>query len=296
MISFSICKSLQTAHGNITLDISCEIPSGQLATIYGASGAGKTTILRILAGLLQPEKGHITLDGNTWLDTANGSGLLPQKRSIGFVFQDYALFPNMTVRKNLEYALEKRQDKKAIDELIEVMELQELHNRYPDTLSGGQKQRVALARALVRKPQLLLLDEPLSALDIDMRLKLQDHILQVHKHYKLTTLLVSHDISELFRMSDKVFVLEQGKIIKEGPPFAVFSNPQASGKFQFTGEVVSIEKEDVVYVVSVLIYNSIAKVVATAGDVQNLKLGDTVSVFSKAFNPIIRKIEMPIKK
>lgn len=292
MISFSIHKMLKSATGNIPLDISCEIQKGQLATIYGASGAGKTTILRILAGLLQPERGSIASGTEVWLDTQRKIDIPIQKRNVGILFQDYALFPNMTVKGNLEYALGKRQDKKIVDELIEVMELQQLHDRYPDTLSGGQKQRVALARALVRKPALLLLDEPLSALDNTMRIKLQDHIIQVHKHYNLTTILVSHDISEIFKLSDKIFVLEHGKIIKQGTPSEVFLNQQMSGKFQFAGEIINIEKEDIIYVISVLIHNNVVKVVATDEDIRHLKQGDKVIVSSKAFNPVIRKIEM----
>jgi molybdate transport system ATP-binding protein len=292
MISCSIHKMLQTTQGKMPLDISCEIPAGQLAAIYGASGAGKTTLLRILSGLLSPERGKITVGSEVWLDTERKINRPTQKRNTGIVFQDYALFPNMTIRGNLEYALIKGQDKKIVDELIEVMELNQLSNRYPDTLSGGQKQRVALARALVRKPTVLLLDEPLAALDNDMRAKLQDHILQVHKRYNLTTILVSHDISEIFKMSDKIFVLDHGSITKQGTPSEIFANQQVSGKFQFTGSVLSIEKEDIIYVVSVLVNNSIVKVVAIEEDVVNLRQGDKVLVFTKAFNPVIRKIEV----
>jgi len=282
---------LQIAQGKMPLDISCEIPKGQLAAIYGASGAGKTTILRILAGLLTPEQGKINIGPEVWLDTEKKINLATQKRNIGIVFQDYALFPNMTIRGNLDYALGRAQDKKVVDELMEIMELHQLSARYPDTLSGGQKQRVALARALVRKPSILLLDEPLSALDNDMRAKLQDHILQVHRHYNLTTLLVSHDISEIFKMADKIIVLDHGRITKQGTASEIFANQQVSSKFQFTGEILSIEKEDIIYVVSVLINNGIVKVVAIEEDIINLKQGDKVLVFTKAFNPIIWKIE-----
>ena len=292
MISFSIHKSLHSAQGQLALNISCEVQEGEIATIYGASGAGKTTILRILAGLLNPEKGFITVGGTTWLDTEKKINLLPRDRKVGFVFQDYALFPNMTIRGNLEYALDKGINREIVDELIQIMELEQLQNRYPETLSGGQKQRVALARALVRKPKLLLLDEPLSALDNEMRLKLQDHILQVHRSYALTTILVSHDIAEIYKLSDQIFVVDQGSILKQGTPQSLFSNSQISGKFQMAGEIAAIEQEDIIYIVSVLIHNKIVKVIATSDDIKTLKQGDNVIVSSKAFNPIIRKMDL----
>jgi molybdate transport system ATP-binding protein len=290
MIEFHLYKTLHSANGEMALDVSCKIEQGQLLTIYGASGAGKTTILRMLAGLTQPEKGFINVDSNIWLDINKGIHLPTQKRDIGLVFQGYALFPNMTVEQNLEYALDKVQDKIIIEELIDVMELQQLRKLKPSVLSGGQKQRVALARALVRKPKLLLLDEPLSALDNDMRIKLQDHILEVHRRYKLTTILVSHDVAEIYKMANTVLILENGKIVKHGIPANVFFNRQVSGKFQFTGEVVKIEKEDIIYIVSVLIGNNIVKVVATEDDIKELQQGDKVLVASKAFNPLIKKI------
>jgi molybdate transport system ATP-binding protein len=292
MTCFYLYKTLHAANGEMALDISVEIEPGQLVAVYGASGAGKTTILRILAGLTKPDKGSINIDNSNWLDTEKGVHLPTQKRNIGMVFQDYALFPNMTVEQNLNYALEKGQDESIIKELIDIMELQQLRNSKPSMLSGGQKQRVALARALVRKPKLLLLDEPLSALDNELRIKLQDHILEVHRRYKLTTILVSHDISEIYKMADTVLVLESGKIIKQGSPGTVFFNRQVSGKFQFTGEVISINKEDIIYIVSVLIGNNIVKVVATEEDIIGLKQGDKVLVASKAFNPLIKKLRL----
>jgi molybdate transport system ATP-binding protein len=289
MISFCAKKLLQPAQGSMMLDVSFDLQKGGLAAIYGASGAGKTTLLRILAGLLHPDAGNIAIDGNTWLDTEKGINLAPQKRSVGLVFQDYALFPNMTIKGNLEYALAAGQDKKVISELAEVMELSRMMGRRPDTLSGGQKQRVALARALVRKPQLLLLDEPLSALDNDMRGKLQEYILKVHRHYGLTTILVSHDIQEIYRMAGNVFVLDQGKIVKQGAPGELFMNGGA-GKFEMPGEVLGIERCDVIYMVSVLWYNRVIRIAATGDDAQYLKPGDTVVISSGLFNTVITRV------
>ncbi len=290
MIHIALQKKLTAVQGDILLDINIDIDQGDLITIYGDSGAGKTSILKMMAGLLQADKGCIICNRNTWLDTEKGICLKPQQRKIGFVFQDYALFPNMTVKENLFYALEKRQSKKIIDELIDIIELGDLQDRKPQKLSGGQKQRVALARALVRKPEILMLDEPLSALDNKMRAKLQDYILKVHKQYNLTTLLISHEISEVIKMSDIVCIIENGKIVKQGSPIGIFTTKQVSGKFQFSGEIVHIEKEDVIYIVTILIGTNFVKTIAEATEIQTMSIGDKVIVASKAFNPLIQKV------
>lgn len=290
MIRFSLEKKLQGAGGDMPLQVSLDITAGQFVSIYGESGAGKTSILRMLAGLLRPEKGFIEVNGKVWLDTAAGIDLKPQKRRLGYVFQDYALFPNMSVRENLVYALGKKQGSSHVSELLELMELKELEDRYTDTLSGGQKQRVALARALVQKPEILLLDEPLSALDESMRARLQDYILKVHQAYGITTLLVSHDVSEILRMSERMLVLKEGKFTEEGTPDAVFSGNKISGKFRVSGTITRIEQNGVVYIISVLSGTNMIKVVATPAEAAAMEKGDKVMVISKAFNPLIRKI------
>ncbi|MEJ7661517.1 MAG: ATP-binding cassette domain-containing protein [Hymenobacter sp.] len=167
MLDFHLTKALHTAAGPRTLDVALALPPGELLAMTGPSGAGKTTLLRLLAGLDRPDAGFVRFGGQTWSDAAAGQWLLPQRRPLGFVFQDYALFPNMTVRENLAFVAENQADKKQlVSELLELLELTELANRRPALLSGGQQQRVALARALARRPRLLLLDEPLSALDL----------------------------------------------------------------------------------------------------------------------------------
>lgn len=291
MIEISLQKELTAANGIMKLGVKLEIEPGQLVTLFGSSGAGKTSVLRMIAGLMEPESGKIIVNQNTWLNTEKGLFLKPQQRSIGFLFQNYALFPNMTVKENLLYAMEKGQDKKIVDELIEIVELNDLRNRKPGTLSGGQNQRVALARALVRKPEILMLDEPLSALDTQMRIKLQDFILKVHKQYNLTTILVSHDANEVIKLSDKVFFLEAGKIARQGKPTDVFASKRVSGKFQLFGDIINIEKQDIIYVVTVLIGANIVKVIADESEIKTMAPGDKVMVASKAFNPLIRKIK-----
>ncbi len=290
MIHIALQKELTAANGTMQLDVSINIEQGQLVTLYGNSGAGKTSILRMVAGLLQANEGQIIVNQNTWLDTKNGICLKPQQRKIGFVFQDYALFPNMTVKENLLFALEKKQNKEIVNTLIDIIELGDLQDRKPTNLSGGQKQRVALARALVRKPEILMLDEPLSALDIKMRTKLQDYILKVHKQFNLTTILISHEIGEVIKMSDTVFIIKNGKIIKQGKPIEVFTTKQVSGKFQFSGEIIQIEKEDIIYIVTILIGSNFVKIVAEENDIKTITVGDKIIVASKAFNPLLQKI------
>ena len=290
MIEFKIKKTLQSSGGKMQLNVDVTIPKGEFVTLYGKSGAGKTSILRILAGLMQPEKGKVEVEGIIWYDSKKNISLSPQKRKVGLVFQEYALFPNMTVKENLEYALPKGDSSAIIDELIEIVELGDLKNRKPHSLSGGQQQRAALARSLIQKPQLLLLDEPLSALDAEMRSKLQQYIVRLHREYHLTTIMVSHDVSEILKMSDLVIELTDGKITKTGTSQDVFGHKELSGKFQFTGEILTIEKQDVIHIISVIIGNELVKVVADEKEANKLTIGDKVIVASKAFNPVIKKV------
>ncbi|MBC9796894.1 ABC transporter ATP-binding protein [Sinomicrobium weinanense] len=290
MIELNVHKTLQSAQGSMELHVELTVEKGQFITLYGESGAGKTSTLRMLSGLMPPDKGSITVNGTVWFDRERKTNLNPRHRNIGYVFQDYALFPNMTVSQNLEFALDRKQDKTVVEDLIATMELQQLRHRKPGTLSGGQKQRVALARALVRQPGVLLLDEPLSALDSAMRQKLQQYILEAHKKYGLTTILISHDIGEIIKLSDKVYEMQNGKIVRQGAPPDMFGLGKTSAKFRFTGEVIRIQKEDVVYVVTIRIGNDAVKVIADQSEVSHLQPGDKVAVASKAFNPVIQKI------
>ncbi|MEX0289042.1 MAG: ABC transporter ATP-binding protein [Flavobacteriaceae bacterium] len=290
MIELDISKALQAADGKMNLKLQLVIKEGQLVCLYGPSGVGKTSTLRMLAGLMKPDAGEIIVNGKVWFSADKKINLSPQKRNIGFVFQDYALFPNMSVRQNLEFALKRGADKKRITELIIIMDLKALEDRKPEKLSGGQQQRVAVARALVQQPQVLLLDEPLAALDIRTRLKLQDYIAKLQQEYGVTTVLISHDIGEILKLSDRVFVLESGEIIRQGRPDEVFINTRISGKFKFTGEVLKIEQQEVIFVISVLVQSELVKVIVQATEGRSLEVGDKVVVASKAFNPVLYKI------
>lgn len=242
MIKIRIRKKLNMADGASDLMVDAELPLQNITALYGPSGAGKTTLLKIIAGLVNPEDGFIEVNGEVWLDTSKKINLPPQKRNIGFVFQDYALFPNMTVKQNLLYAAGKNADEKLINHLLNFTGLSTFANHKPGTLSGGQKQRVALARALVRKPSLLLLDEPLSALDNETRIQLQQGLLQLHSEYQFSALLVSHDVAEIYHLANHVLSIDKGKIIKTGKPDEVFGL-KTHESIRLFGQVVNIDND-----------------------------------------------------
>jgi molybdate transport system ATP-binding protein len=240
MIRIRIRKQLNMVGGKTDLVIDTELPLHQITALYGKSGVGKTSLLNIVAGLMQPEDGYIEVDGQIWLDTKHNINLPPQKRNIGFVFQDYALFPNMTVRQNIAYALGKNGDQWLIDHLLQLTGLTAFAEHKPQTLSGGQRQRAALARALVRKPSLLLLDEPLSALDMETRVSLQQELLQLHHEYQFSALLVSHDIPEVYQLSANVLCIDNGVVTQSGKPVEVFGLNNNNNQIKLFGQVVGL--------------------------------------------------------
>ncbi len=290
MIKANIRKRLHGPHGEFELAIDLTIAEGEFVALFGPSGVGKTTLLRCLAGLETPEQGALIVNGDTWLDTTARIALPPQQRRVGYMFQDYALFPNMTVRGNLEFALRKGADRNRVDELLDLMALGELQHRKPETLSGGQKQRVALARALASEPSVLLLDEPFSALDAEIRGRLHDEVLRLQRRFGLTAIIVSHDVGEVYKLASRVMVMETGKLALQGSPADVFSTGQTSGKFRFTGEILAIEPMDVMCTLTVLVGNQIVRVAAMPEEAAELLPGNRVMLVSKAFNPMVLKL------
>ena len=284
MISLNIKKELHGSNGVMNLDINLSLQNGEFVALSGVSGCGKTTILRIVAGL-EEAFGEIIVDGEIWLNEKIKKPI--QKRDIGFVFQDYALFPNLSVIDNLLYV---KKDKDLAKQLLSLTDLYELKNRYPNSLSGGQKQRVSLCRALMKRPKILLMDEPLSALDPHMRLKLQDEILTLHKEFKTTTIMVSHDPSEMYKLASRVLVLKDGKIIDDGLPKDILLKTQGSQKFSFEGVLLDIIKVDVINIAIVAIGQQIVEVVLSHDEARKLQIGQKVNVSTKAFTPIIKTL------
>jgi molybdate transport system ATP-binding protein len=211
MIELDLTLPRIFADGSGELQLRLSLETNSLTAFYGASGAGKTTLLRLLAGLETPVSGRIVVDGETWLDTSQRINVPVQKRSIGFVFQDAALFPNMTVRENLAYAAFSPKDA-FIDELLELIKLGSLGARKPDGLSGGQRQRVALARALVRRPKVLLLDEPFASLDATTAQSLREVLGHLHQQFQTTTLLVTHSQEDIRQLADRKVEIERGRV------------------------------------------------------------------------------------
>jgi molybdate transport system ATP-binding protein len=281
MIGISLRRELMGSAGPMRLEVDLEIAEGSFVAIAGESGSGKTTLLRILAGLEEAE-GRIEVGGEVWLD--RGVFLPPRKRRIGFVFQDYALFENMTVRENLLFV---RSDRDLADRLLALCSLEELADRYPATLSGGQKQRVALARAMMGEPSLLLMDEPLSALDPAMRRRLQEDILRLHREFGTTTLMVSHDPAEIYRLADRVLTLERGRIVGDASPLESLLKTAGSQKFSFRGELLEIVRRDLIHVAIVAIGQQIVEVVLSEAEAGRLEPGRRVIVSAKAFAPMI---------
>ncbi|HFU5770513.1 TPA: sulfate/molybdate ABC transporter ATP-binding protein [Campylobacter jejuni] len=290
MIKININHPMNTAKGRLDLNFKKNIESGKITALFGESGAGKTTLLKIIAGLIKPKLGRIEVDNELWFDSSKNFSLALQKRKIGFVFQDYALFPNMNVKENIAYAAS---SKTKVSELLALMDLENLAKIYPKHLSGGQAQRVALARALAREPKILLLDEPLSALDFKMRANLQDELAKILEYFKISTLLVSHDLAEIYKLSHRILELKNGNIIKDFSKNDFFTHSSISAKLRLSATLLEIKKSDILVVLTLLLNQDIIKITLSEEEFlkayQDIKIGDTLILSVKAFNPLILK-------
>lgn len=244
-MSYVTAKQLTKSFGDNTVfeDIQFEIERGEFITLLGPSGCGKSTLLRSLAGLNPVEKGEM------WVDGEEITHQIPQERGIGMVFQSYALFPNMTVEANIGFGLKMKKltadtIQREVAKVIELVDLQGKEKHYPHQLSGGQRQRVALARALVVKPRILLLDEPLSALDAKIRKHLRQQIRDIQKEMNLTTIFVTHDQEEAMIMSDRIFLMNQGEIVQAGTPEEIYTQPANEFVAGFMGHYNLVEARE----------------------------------------------------
>lgn len=216
--------------------------AGEFVSFLGPSGCGKTTTLRMIAGFEHPTTGTIQIEGN------DITRVPPNQRNVGMVFQSYALFPNMTVAKNVGFGLKVRgwpkgEIESRVKEMLELIQMSHLANRYPFQLSGGQQQRVALARALAIHPQVLLLDEPLSALDAKIRVDLRQEIRRIQRRLGITTIYVTHDQEEALSISDRIVVMQQGKVDQVGTPFEIYNFPQTAFVANFVGTLNATHAE-----------------------------------------------------
>lgn len=241
-----IVKGINKSFGSVEAlkDVDLEVRPGEFFTLLGPSGCGKTTLLRIIAGLEMPDTGHVNLGGQ------DVTSLPATKRQVNTVFQSYALFPHLSVYENIAFGLRSRkfpnnEVKKRVDRRLEMLGLQETKDRRPDQLSGGQKQRVALARALVNEPEILLLDEPMSALDAKLRAQVQEDLRRIQRRLGKTFLLVTHDQSEALVCSDRLAVMHEGRVVQYGTPQEVYDSPKNKFVAEFLGAANLIKGEKV---------------------------------------------------
>lgn len=220
-----------------SLEVSWEA-GAEIVLLAGPSGAGKTLTLQMIAGLLNPSSGLIRVGEDVYFDSQRKISLAPQQRCVGYVFQHYALFPHMTVRENIAYALKgqnSRDSHRAIEDMFDFLRIREIEKYYPKEISGGQKQRVALARALVRRPRILLLDEPFAALDSQIRSILQEGLVDIHDLFGIPIVLVTHDLTDAYALADRLVIYINGRCLQAGTPREVFQAPNTVEVARFLG-------------------------------------------------------------
>lgn len=243
-MSFIKIRNLSKKYGDINVfeNIDLDIEKGEFVTLLGPSGCGKSTLLRCIAGLNEVSGGQIIMKGEEI------NNVSPREREIGMVFQNYVLFPNMTVKENVAFGLKMKKEKNIDEKVEKYLKMVELNGRessYPHELSGGQKQRVALARTLIMEPQIILLDEPLSALDAKIRKNLRGKIAEIQKELGITTIFVTHDQEEALTISDRVFIMEEGKFAQIGTPEEVYTHPVSEFVVRFIGNYNIFERDEV---------------------------------------------------
>lgn len=289
MIVIDIHKSLSFQNEASAMYVNTVIEKGSFTAVYGSSGAGKTSLLKMLAGLMKPDKGNIIANDAVWFNSEKKIDLQTKERGLGFVLQNHMLFPNMTIQRHLDYAKGEKKQGSLIDELVELAELDDLRHQKPDKLSGGQQQRLALIQTLIRQPAILFLDEALSAQDKEMRIKLQNYLSDIHNKWRMTILMVTHDIPEMLKLSDRALVMNQGEIVKDVPPIELFGSKKLEANYNLRSELVSITQGGIGFKLKVLVGENLIDLEIRKEDLNGLSPGDKIEMTSETFNPSIRR-------
>lgn len=291
-LSIRVRKLLRSADGPLEVSVDFAVGAGEHVALFGTSGSGKTSILRMLAGLMEPDEGSIVVDGRTWFDSARGIDLPPHVRRPGLVFQDHALFPHRTARQNILDGIPPsptRQEKAR--GFLERFELGGVADLLPRQLSGGQKQRVALARTLASEPRLLLLDEPLSALDAGLRGRMLEEIARHVSSFAGPMVLVSHDMSEVWRLAKVVHVLQAGTIRRWGSPSEVFGKGRTSPRLRLPATVLELEESEGLVVVTAAAGGEIVRAVVSREEAAHLSPGCAVLLAAKAYETMVLPLD-----
>lgn len=284
LLNLDLQKKLYRTEGERELRVQLNLDTGDFVAVYGPSGIGKTTLLRMIAGLSEADAGFLSVNKVCWFDKKKKIKVSPQKRKVGFVFQDYALFPNMSILENLRFA---NPNAALIQKLLKETNLEVLKDKKPTQLSGGQQQRVALARALVVESPILLLDEPLSALDHSLRQEMQGLIAELHEKYQRTTLMVSHDIPEIINLANKLLVIQDADTILYDNPKAYFEKENLLHEIEEMGIVLAIDAPQLVLQIG----EKKRSISYSNARMENIQVGDQISIKRWVLPSVIHKIE-----
>ena len=275
MLAFSLRKQLGHGEHARAVELAVELAPAEVLALSGPSGVGKTTVLRMLAGLTTPDHGYIRFAGDCWYDSEQRQFRPTAQRSLGYVFQDYALFPHLSVRDNLRYG-QRTRDERAVSHWLELMELSAEAARLPQQLSGGQKQRLALARALIGQPKLLLLDEPLSALDATLRREIQQRLALALREQPTTTILVSHDAGEIIRLAQRMVQLSPNQPARIGTPTEMLLGQLTPGRCVLHAELLALLPGDVMTTAVLSVGHDRITTLLPPAEASQLRLGQAV--------------------
>lgn len=285
-------KRLDSAAGPLDLEVAFEAVAGERLALFGPSGSGKSSVLRMVAGLMRPDAGRIEIDGKVWFDSSAGIDLRSHVRKPGLVFQDLALFPHRTALENILDGVPSgagRMDRARA--LLERFELSGVAGHLPSRLSGGQKQRVALARTIASEPGLLLLDEPFSALDAGLRGRVIEETAGHLDRERKTTILVSHDMGEVWRLADRVLRLDQGRVVDSGTPDAVFTGGSSTPRLRIPATVLSLRESEGFVVVTASAAGTVVRAVVSVDEARSLLPGTPVLLAAKAFETMVLPLD-----